>query len=419
MHETNKWDARDERLTLLLMFLGLGLVGLDRFSVSILFPALKRDLGLDYQDLGNTSSVLALAWGVACIFVGQLADRIGRRNVLLPALIIFSAMAGFTGLVTGVGSLLALRVLMGFSEGGFVTPATVAAIETSKPSRRGLNFGILGIGTPIIGLGLGPIIATQLLRATGSWRAVFGIVSLPGFLLAYAIYKIMRSGPHTPAIVSAPARSLGLGWLDALQYRNVVLACIIMLCLAGAANIVIAMTPSYLVDHLKMSNEGMGFIMSGVGFGSCIGTISMPALSDYWGRKTAMLVAIVAAFASLWAFSRAPNEPVTLFVLLAAATGFSFSALAINVGPLTFESVPRSIASTANGLVSGAGEILGGAIAPFAAGYIAKRFGIEHVFGFALVILGAGILCVFFVREPGRMTLTADTQRRSDVAIGS
>jgi hypothetical protein len=60
------------------MTIGLGLVGLDRFIINPLFPVMQKELGLNYQDEGLLSVVLALAWGVASAFSGPLGGPLWR-----------------------------------------------------------------------------------------------------------------------------------------------------------------------------------------------------------------------------------------------------------------------------------------------------------------------------------------------------
>lgn len=57
------FDKKYEWKAVALLAIGFGLVGLDRFIILPLYPVMMRDLGLDYQDLGNISAILALAWG--------------------------------------------------------------------------------------------------------------------------------------------------------------------------------------------------------------------------------------------------------------------------------------------------------------------------------------------------------------------
>ena len=396
----------------LLLFVAFGLVGLDRFAINSLFPAMKRDLHLTYQDLGDVTGVLAISWGVAATAMGPVSDRFGRRIVLIPSVLAFSALAGLSGLTTGIGSLLVVRTLMGVAEGAFLPACIAATIEASKPSRHGFNFGFQGTGLPLIGLGLGPILTTQVLDITGSWRWSFCIVSLPGLVVAYLMYRVLRDtqgtvGAEPDAAQSATGKDLS--WRDVVRSRNVVLAALIMVCIAGSLNVVIAMTPSYLMNHLRLDERHMGFILSGVGLGGLSGGLLLPALSDRIGRKSVMLLGAASATVALWAFSRSPANPLLLTCLLWAIANFAFGIISINVGPLTVESTPAALASTAAGLVAGVGELVGGGLAPPLAGYVADHYGIEHVFGVALAALVTCVLLICFVKEPTRLRNTART----------
>src|SRR5690348_17389872 len=97
-----KWDSSYELKAVLILSLAFGLVGLDRFILPPLFPAMMKDLGLNYQDLGNIVGILAIAWGASAVFVGGLSDRIGRRGVLVPAVVLFSLLSVLSGVATGL-----------------------------------------------------------------------------------------------------------------------------------------------------------------------------------------------------------------------------------------------------------------------------------------------------------------------------
>jgi hypothetical protein len=71
MIDQNKgWDTSYEWKVVTLLGLGFGLVGLDRWIIAPLFPFMAKDLGLDYQALGNIAGVLGLAWGFFAIISG-------------------------------------------------------------------------------------------------------------------------------------------------------------------------------------------------------------------------------------------------------------------------------------------------------------------------------------------------------------
>jgi len=57
-----------------------------------MFPAIMRDLHLGYGDLGAITGVLSIAWGISALLTGRLADRFGRRMVVLTSVIVFSLL---------------------------------------------------------------------------------------------------------------------------------------------------------------------------------------------------------------------------------------------------------------------------------------------------------------------------------------
>jgi len=394
------WDRAYEAKAVTLMALGFGIVGLDRFIINPLFPIIQKDLGLSYQDLGVISAVLALTWGVAALFTGQLLDRIGRKKVIVPAVLIFSVLVGVTGLGTGLGSLLLIRGLMGLPEGAYVPASIVVTIEASKPSRTGLNIGIQQMANPLIGLGLGPIFAVGLLKLLPSWHWVFGAAALPGLVLALLMMVVLRE--HGPSLtVKAAETSILDTWRHLLGYRNVVCNTLGMFCYLSCAMTLSAFMPSYLTDHLGLPLSQMGGVLAGLGVGSCLGMVALPAISDRLGRKSVMLSALAVLSVVLLWLPTIGAEPGKLFWALFLATFMLAGVIAINVGPLTSSSVPPHLAATATGAVVGLGEIFGGALAPALAGGIAQAFGITIIPVVALVAAVVGLVILAFgVQEP-------------------
>ncbi|WP_442113870.1 MFS transporter [Pseudomonas sp. NUPR-001] len=407
------FDKQYEWKAVALLAIGFGLVGLDRFIILPLYPVMMRDLGLDYQDLGNISAALALAWGLSSIFMGRLSDRIGRRKIIIPSVILFSLLAGFSGLATGVGALLLIRAVMGVAEGAFTPTSIAATAEASHPSRLGMNIGIQQAFFPLLGLGLAPIIATQLLLVVPSWRWVFVLVSVPGFFLAWALYKVLRE-PITEGAVKDAGHGIGADWRAVLRYRNVQLNLAGMFCMLTCLFVSSVMLPNYLTDYLQLGMQQMGFVMSAIGFGGFCGMLLMPTLSDRLGRKPVALISCVATAGALWLMIHTGAEPMKLFLLLFATTFFNFSMICMIVGPLTSESVPPALLSTATGLVVGIGEVFGGGVAPALAGYIAQHYGIEKTLYLALTGAVLGLVVAASLRETApasaRVKETAPTE---------
>lgn len=391
------WDPHYEFKAVSLLALGLGLVGLDRFIISPLFPVMQKDLGLNYQDLGLISAVLALTWGVASIFCGRLADRVGHKKVLVPAMVIFSLLVATSGLATGLVSLMVIRAMMGLAEGAYVPASIVSTVEASKPSRVGLNIGLQQMAQPFVGLGLGPVIAVGLLKVVPSWHWVFAVVALPGLLLAVVMARALRDRPAT--VRAAPAATAG--WTAVLRHRAVLVNTASMLCYLTSLITLSAFLPNYLTDHLKLGLDPMGLVLAGQGVGSLVGMVMVPALSDRFGRKPMLLLALVVELVALALLPRIGAEPAMLFAVLFVAMFMNAGALAITVGPLTSAAVPPHLAASATGIVVGVGEIVGGAVAPAVAGAMAQQMGITVIPSIALAAAAAALAIVLVaVREP-------------------
>ena len=190
-HRGESWDTSYEVKIILILSIAFGLVGLDRFILPVLFPSMMGELNLTYADLGNLVGILAIAWGMAAFAMGYMSDRLGRRKVLVPAVVLFSVLSALSGVATGLLSLLIIRAVMGLAEGPVASTGVAVAVEASHPKRRGLNNGVFQCMISLFGLALGPLIATQLLAVT-SWRNVFMIVGIPGLIVAVAMWFIVR-----------------------------------------------------------------------------------------------------------------------------------------------------------------------------------------------------------------------------------
>jgi predicted MFS family arabinose efflux permease len=389
------WDTGYEWKIILILSLTFGLVGLDRFILPVLFPSMMGELGLTYEDLGNLVGILAVFWGISAFAMGFLSDRIGRRKVLIPAVIIFSLMSAFSGMAGGLVGLLVIRAVMGVAEGPVASIGVAVAVEASHPKRRGMNNGIFQCMISLFGNAIGPIIATQLLLVT-SWNNVFMLVGIPGVIMAVVMFMVVRE-PATVTNVSAAPRPT---FASLFSHRNVPLAMLTLMCAMGGVFVMGAMMPSYLIDYLKLSPQDMGLVASAIGWGGCIGQFGMPTVSDFIGRKLATLGSYVLAAIFTYLFATTGAESLTvLFWLLFFAALFNFSALSILAGPVAAEAAPIGMVASVAGLVIGAGEVFGGGIAPIIAGRIAQATGIENVFSFAIGGLIVGFIIALFLKE--------------------
>ncbi|WP_061134466.1 MFS transporter [Caballeronia fortuita] len=405
---SNRWDTSYEWKAVTLLALGFGLVGLDRWLIAPLFPAIMKDLHLTAQDVGNCIGILGLSWGVFAALMGGISDKIGRRKVLIPAIIAFSLLSGFSGVAGGLASLLAVRALMGVAEGSFCPTSFAATADASHPKRRGFNLGLQQSGFALFGLALSPIIATQLLNVV-SWRWVFALVSIPGLILGLLMYFVIREPRAIEPESTVPqarghAHASQGNWRDVFKSRNIPIAMIALFCAMTGVFVLGAMLPLYLTDYLSLDTQRMGIVVSAIGFGGFVGQFGLPGLSDLIGRRLASIAGFAGTAVMLYIFRGVGAQPLVLFIVLFVASFFTLGLVSLLSGPVATEAAPVGMVSTAIGIVVGAGEIFGGGVAPALAGFVATKFGIQNIVWLPIcaVILGIGVSLLLEETAPAR-----------------
>src|SRR5688572_25145435 len=99
---SQRWDTAYEWKVVLLLGLGFGLVGMDRFVIGPLWNTIAADLGLNPAAIGTLAGLTAVAWGTFAIVFGRLADKWGHRKILIWSIVGFSLLGGVSGLATGM-----------------------------------------------------------------------------------------------------------------------------------------------------------------------------------------------------------------------------------------------------------------------------------------------------------------------------
>lgn len=293
---------------------------------------------------------------------------------------------------------------MGISEGAFCPTSFAATAVAAKPSRRGALQGLQQSGFALFGLGLGPLIATQLLLIVPSWREVFWVVAIPGFILAACLFFVLREPQNTQGgqLLIAQKNTeahVKVNWMELLKTRNILLSMIGLFCTMSCVFVISAMVPLYLENFLKMNPQDMGIIVSAIGFGGFLGQFLVPALSDWIGRRMASILGFLGSAIFIYLFANASASLSVLFGLLFVVSFFSLGLIALLSGPLAAESAPVGLVASAIGLVVGAGEIFGGGVAPVISGIIAENYGIQNIFYLSLIGAIIGMFISFFILE--------------------
>ena len=280
-------SRRYENTLVAILFFTWGTVFLDRMSQMYLAPYFAPEFHLSHEQVGSLASVLAVTWAASTFFFGALSDRIGRKPVLVPAVFAFSLLSWMSGMAHSYHELLWIRALMGIAEGPTWSIMTALIEESSPPTRRGRNIGLVVSAAALVGLAAAPVLTTQVAARWG-WRSAFLVAGIPGLLMGSLIWKLVRE-PAADGATSHRKPKL-IEYLAILRYRNIWLCC---LGAAGFMSWLFALNvfaPLYITEVAHESPTTAGFLLGASGLGSFFLGFLLPSLSDRIGRKPVLLL---------------------------------------------------------------------------------------------------------------------------------
>ncbi|GAA1640995.1 MFS transporter [Georgenia ruanii] len=408
---TTFWTYENKIVTV--FFLAVGFVFFDRLIVNFLMPFIQRDLHLDNSQIGLLAAGLSVTWAIASVVGGRISDRVTSKRVYLVVLMVAFSVASFLqGFAATFAHLFILRLLMGMLEGP-VIPVTqsVLAMESSE-RRRGFNLGLtMNTANGLFGSILAPVVIVALATAF-HWRTAFFLTVIPGLIMCFVIFKVMREPKAGPAPATATAVAPAdraprpTGRLrEVLKNRNIILSVVIF---SGFMVYLMALQvfgPVFLTNVRGFTPGTMSLVMAAFGLGTAVWGFVVPLISDRIGRRpAAVFFGLLSIFAPLSLLSI--DNPVLLaLAVFVFAAGMGVGGLAMSVIPA--ESVPTAHAGLAVGLSAGVGELIGGFLNPMLTGAAADQYGLPV----ALVVSSAGALVatVFavFLKETAPRVLAA------------
>ncbi|MFJ2772463.1 MFS transporter [Streptomyces sp. NPDC087300] len=218
-------DRLRRGLTLGCSVAGAMIVALDGTVLTVVQPALQRDLDASFAQVQWTSTGYLIAVASLLVFAGRLGDRYGHRRIFAVGTIGFALASAGIGLASGVGWVIALRVVQGVC-GALLQPATLGMLRAAFPPDR-LAMPI-ALRTSAIGLAAatGPLLGGALATHLG-WRAVFFLNVVPALAIGVLALAVRVPAPHR----AGPAPRLDLPGAVLLA---VTLACLVQ-ALVGVA----------------------------------------------------------------------------------------------------------------------------------------------------------------------------------------
>jgi MFS transporter, AAHS family, 4-hydroxybenzoate transporter len=160
----------------------LFLDGFDTQAIGYVAPALAREWGLTKAALGPVFSAGLFGLMIGALLFGPLADRIGRRKIIIFSTVAFGLGSLATAFIPDVNWLLAIRFLTGLGLGGAM-PNAIALTSEFNPRRRRATMVMIMFCGFSVGAALGGLLAAALIPDFG-WRSVFIVGGVAPLLLA-------------------------------------------------------------------------------------------------------------------------------------------------------------------------------------------------------------------------------------------
>ncbi len=293
--------TRSQRHTFLAAFLGWTMDSLDYFILILCAPAIAAEFHARPSAVMGAVFLTLAFRPVGAVVFGMLADRYGRRPVLMVNILSFSAIELACGFAPSLGTLLALRALFGLAMGGEWGVGAALTFETLPTEGRGAFSGLLQEG-----YAMGSILAAgafALFFHSIGWRGLFILGAMPALLVFYVQARVAES----PVWLEGRKKRLARSAIDARGAKAGELARLLAF-LPTFLFLVLLMTafmsfshgtqdvyPTFLATQARLSPRTVGLIGVLYGFGSIVGGFVFGAFSERWGRKRAIVVAALLA----------------------------------------------------------------------------------------------------------------------------
>jgi SHS family lactate transporter-like MFS transporter len=290
--------TRPQRHTFLAAFLGWTMDSLDYFILILCAPAIAAEFHTRPSAVMGAVFLTLAFRPVGAVLFGLLADRYGRRPVLMMNILSFSVIELACGFAPSLAVLMLLRALFGLAMGGEWGVGAALVFETLPTGGRGSFSGILQQG-----YALGSMLAAGafalFFHAIG-WRGLFILGSTPALLVLYVRMRVDESPVWLERNRQRLARTAGAirpaGQPSLLAFLPTFLFLILLMtAFMSFSHGTQDVYPTFLLTQARLTPGTVGLIGVLYGFGSIAGGFVFGTLSEKWGRKRAIIAAALLA----------------------------------------------------------------------------------------------------------------------------
>ncbi len=368
--------------------------GVDVTILSFIAPRIQQDWAIGPEVMGTLFSAGLLGMAIGGMFIAPLADRLGRRQVILVALALMSAGMLASGFVTAVSQLFALRIVVGAGIGTVLAAMAALASESAPDRHRNLAVGLVQAGYPFAAVFTGLIVGRML--PVHGWHAMLvgaGTITLLLFPIAWILMSDAVPVQTGEAAMRGSVRTL---FGPALRQRTIALWGAVFFGLMVLYFIVSWITK--LAIEAGLSETDGIYAGALYNLGAFVGTVAMSLLAVRVPLgKLVPTMLIGAAGAMLWFGSVA--MPVAATMAVAFLIGVLLQGGYNGVWPLAAGAYPAEVRATGIGWAIGIGRS-GAIVGPFIGGQLmAANVALPVLFGAYCLPLLACAGCAFLVQR--------------------
>ncbi|HVN37462.1 MAG TPA: MFS transporter [Myxococcota bacterium] len=364
-------------------FLGWTLDAFDFFLMIFVLRAIAAEFGTDVKSVSVAVTLTLAMRPLGALVFGTLADRYGRRPVLMIDILLFSVLELASAFAPTLMALLVLRAAFGFAMGGEWGIGASLTMETIPASARGLASGLLQEGYAC-GYLLAAVVYGLLFDAIG-WRGMFAVGVLPALLVMY-IRRNVEESPAWHRMRERPRRSLR----ELMRGHGLLFAYVVALMTAfnffshGTQDLY----PTFLQAQHRLDTRTVSAIAIVANVGAILGGVFFGRLSQRIGRRRGIVCAALLSLPliPLWAFSASVVMLGLGAFLMQIAVQGAWGIVPVHLNELS----PDEVRGTFPGFAYQLGNLLASVNATLQAGF-AQDHGDDYGLALATVAVCAAV----------------------------
>ena len=289
------------------LFAGVGSWTLDAFDYFVLvfvLTAMSKDFGITIVTATLAITFTLVMRPVGALIFGPLAEKFGRKPVLVINIAIFALIELATALAPNFESFFILRVVYGIAMGGIWGVASALTMESIPTRSRGVVSGLFQAGYPL-GYLIASIIFGLLMPVVG-WRGMFAIGVVPILLAAFIFFKVDESPVWLESRGRPGERRKPALWPAVRsQWPLLIFAIVLMAAFNYFSHGTQDLYPTFLIKQQGFSTGTVSIIAISYNIAAIIGGLLAGTLSEKFGRKRIIIIfaALALPVIPLWAFA--------------------------------------------------------------------------------------------------------------------